>query len=122
MLTHPAGATPAASRSPLPDEGMAVGHHAFTPAPAPEVLTPAQAAELLQVTEAELLALAEAGELPGRRIGGALALLAPRADRLARAAASRDGATRHDAVSGDSRTLRTSCVPPLVVLDCRDRA
>ncbi|MEZ0292742.1 MAG: helix-turn-helix domain-containing protein [Solirubrobacteraceae bacterium] len=53
----------------LPDEGMAVGHHAFTPAPAPDVLTPAQAADLLQVPEAELLALAEAGELPGRRIG-----------------------------------------------------
>ena len=53
----------------LPDEGMAVGHHAFTPAPAPEVLTPAQAADLLQVPEAELIALAEAGELPGRRIG-----------------------------------------------------
>ena len=53
----------------LPDEGMTVGHHAFTPAPAPDVLTPAQAADLLQVPEAELVALAEAGELPGRRIG-----------------------------------------------------
>ena len=50
---------------------MAVGHHAFTPAQtsAPDVLTPAQAADLLQVAEAELLALAETGELPGRRIG-----------------------------------------------------
>jgi excisionase family DNA binding protein len=53
----------------MPDEGMAVGHHAFTPAPLPEVLTPAQAAELLQVPEPELLALAEEGKLPGRRIG-----------------------------------------------------
>jgi excisionase family DNA binding protein len=53
----------------LPDEGMAVGHHAFTPAPPPDVLTPAQAAELLQVPEEELLELAEAGSLPGRRIG-----------------------------------------------------
>ena len=53
----------------LPDEGMTVGHHAFTPALAPDVLTPAQAADLLQVPEAELVALAEAGELPGRRIG-----------------------------------------------------
>jgi excisionase family DNA binding protein len=33
------------------------------------VLTPTQAAELLQVPEDELLALAEAGKLPGRRIG-----------------------------------------------------
>ena len=53
----------------LPDEGLAVGHHAFTPAPLPDVLTPAQAAELLQVGEEELLELAEAGSVPGRRIG-----------------------------------------------------
>jgi excisionase family DNA binding protein len=53
----------------LPDEGLAVGHHAFTPAPLPDVLTPAQAAELLQVPEDELLALAEAGDVPSRRIG-----------------------------------------------------
>ena len=53
----------------LPDEGLAVGHHAFTPAPRPDVLTLAQAAELLQVGEDELLELAEAGREPGRRIG-----------------------------------------------------
>ena len=53
----------------LPDEGLAVGHHAFTPTPLPDVLTPAQAAELLQVEEEELLELAEAGGVPGRRIG-----------------------------------------------------
>jgi excisionase family DNA binding protein len=53
----------------LPDEGLAVGHHAFTPAPLPDVLTPGQAAELLQVPEEELLELAEAGSVPGRRIG-----------------------------------------------------
>jgi excisionase family DNA binding protein len=53
----------------LPDEGLAVGHHAFTPAPLPDVLTPAQAAELLQVSEEEVVELAEAGTLPGRRIG-----------------------------------------------------
>src|SRR5919112_2660486 len=53
----------------LPDEGVAVGHHAFTPAPLPDVLSPAQAAELLQVPESEVVALAEQGALPGRRIG-----------------------------------------------------
>jgi excisionase family DNA binding protein len=53
----------------LPDDRMSVGHHAFTPAPMPDVLTPEQAAELLQVPEQELLELAEAGTLPGRRIG-----------------------------------------------------
>ena len=53
----------------LPDEHLAVGHHHFTPAAASEVLTTAQAAELLQVPEHEIEALAESGELPGRRIG-----------------------------------------------------
>ena len=52
-----------------PDERVAVGHHHFTPAAAPEVLTAAQAADLLQVSESEIEALAERGELPGRRIG-----------------------------------------------------
>jgi excisionase family DNA binding protein len=53
----------------VPGEALAVGHHAFTPAPLPDVLTPAQAAELLQVSEQEVVELAEAGTLPGRRIG-----------------------------------------------------
>ena|ERR1700754_2100356 len=53
----------------LPNEGLAVGHHAFTPRPQPDVLTPQQAAELLQVGQDEVVALAEAGTLPGRRIG-----------------------------------------------------
>jgi excisionase family DNA binding protein len=53
----------------LPGEQMAVGHHAFTPAPLPDVLTPAQAAELLQVSQDEVVGLAEAGTLPGRQIG-----------------------------------------------------
>jgi excisionase family DNA binding protein len=48
---------------------MAVGHHAFTPAPLPDVLTPDQAAELLQVNPHEVIELAEAGTLPGRKIG-----------------------------------------------------
>jgi excisionase family DNA binding protein len=53
----------------LPEAGMTVGHHAFTPAEVPDVLTPAQAAALLQVSEDEIVALAEEGTLPGRRIG-----------------------------------------------------
>ena len=48
---------------------LVVGHHSFRPADLPDVLTPAQAATLLHVDEAAVLALAEAGELPGRRIG-----------------------------------------------------
>ena len=53
----------------LGSDPMPVGHHAFTPAPQPDVLTPAQAAELLQVPEQDVIDLAEAGTLPGRRIG-----------------------------------------------------
>jgi excisionase family DNA binding protein len=53
----------------MPDDTLAVGHHAFTPAPQPDVLTPEQAAELLQVAPDDVIALAEAGTLPGRQIG-----------------------------------------------------
>ena len=53
-----------------PDEpALVVGHHSFRAAEIPEVLTPAQAAALLQVDEDAVLALAEEGRLPGRRIG-----------------------------------------------------
>jgi excisionase family DNA binding protein len=48
---------------------LTVGRHEFRPADAPEVLTAEQVAELLQVEVAEVLALAEAGELPARRLG-----------------------------------------------------
>jgi excisionase family DNA binding protein len=51
------------------DPQLVVGHHSFRPADVPEVLTVAQAAALLQVDEDAVLALAEEGRLPGRRIG-----------------------------------------------------
>jgi excisionase family DNA binding protein len=47
-----------------------VGHAEFRPSPL-EVLDAAQAAELLAVDEAAIVQLAEAGELPGRKIGEA---------------------------------------------------
>jgi excisionase family DNA binding protein len=52
-----------------PDDDLAVGRHAFRPAEAPEVLTLAQAAALLQVEEAALEELAARGAVPGRRLG-----------------------------------------------------
>jgi excisionase family DNA binding protein len=52
-----------------PDEGLTTGHAAFTPAPAPEVLTLAGLADLLQVDEAATRELAERGEVPGRKVG-----------------------------------------------------
>ena len=51
------------------EEPMATGRHSFTPAVPSEVLTLAQVADLLQVEEDAARELAEAGELPGRRLG-----------------------------------------------------
>jgi excisionase family DNA binding protein len=49
---------------------LVLGRAHFRPAETHDVLTLEQAAALLQVDAAEVAALAEAGELPGRRIGG----------------------------------------------------
>ena len=55
---------------PMPAEAeWEVGRHSFRPADVPEVLTPAQLGELLQVDEEAVIALAERGELPGRKVG-----------------------------------------------------
>jgi excisionase family DNA binding protein len=52
------------------DQGdLTVGHHSFRPRD-PEVLTPEDAAELLQVDPDLVLELARAGTLPGRELGG----------------------------------------------------
>jgi len=48
---------------------LAVGHHHFRPRE-PEVLTAAEAGELLQVDVEVLERLAQDGDLPGRRLGG----------------------------------------------------
>jgi excisionase family DNA binding protein len=55
----------------LGGEQPVVGRAELRPAPEPEVLDAAQAAALLQVPEDAILALAERGELPGRKIGDA---------------------------------------------------
>lgn len=48
---------------------LRLGHHRFSPAPAPEVLTLEEAAALLRVEVGALRAWAQAGEVPGRRLG-----------------------------------------------------
>lgn len=65
-----ASSPPEPLRMPARD-GFGLGRHEFRPVAVPEVLTLAQAAELLQVEEDAVRALAEAGELPGRSVGGA---------------------------------------------------
>ena len=55
---------------PMPAEAeWEVGRHSFLPVEAPEVLTPAQLAELLQVDEDAVVELAKQGELPGKKVG-----------------------------------------------------
>jgi excisionase family DNA binding protein len=53
----------------LGGDGPVVGHASFRPAPEPEVLDAAGAAALLLVDEPAVVALAERGEIPARRIG-----------------------------------------------------
>jgi excisionase family DNA binding protein len=52
-----------------PDPDMVVGRAEFVPSSVSEVLTVEQAAELLQTEADAVRELADAGELPGRRIG-----------------------------------------------------
>jgi excisionase family DNA binding protein len=54
----------------LQEPAIAVGHHSFQPAPVTDVLTAAQAAELLAVEEQAIINLAEQQQLPGRKISG----------------------------------------------------
>jgi excisionase family DNA binding protein len=51
-------------------DDVLVGHADFRPYPPADVLTTAEAAELLQAGEPVVLELAESGELPGRKVGG----------------------------------------------------
>ena len=53
----------------VPDDGLTLGHAAFSPAPDPAVLTLVGLAELLQVDEGAARELAETGQLPGRKVG-----------------------------------------------------
>ena len=52
------------------DDGMAVGHAAFRPFSPPDVLTVTELASWLQVDEQSVTALAEQGDLPGRKLAG----------------------------------------------------
>jgi excisionase family DNA binding protein len=45
------------------------GHHSFIPASSLEVLTAADAADLLRTAEQTVIEMAERGDLPGRKVG-----------------------------------------------------
>src|SRR5262245_10985227 len=55
----------------LAEGGPTRGSYSFQPYDPPEVMNAEQAAQFLQIEEAEVLALAEAGKLPGRKLGAA---------------------------------------------------
>ena len=52
------------------DGGPARGSYSFQPYDPPEVMNAGQAAAFLQIEEAQILEMAEAGRLPGRRLPG----------------------------------------------------
>ena len=52
------------------DDALTVGHAEALPAAASDVLTLSGVAQLLQVDKAKVKAMADRGELPGRRVGG----------------------------------------------------
>lgn len=49
--------------------GTTLGSYSFRPYELPEVLTAEQAGQFLQISESVVLELAEAGQLPGRKLG-----------------------------------------------------
>ncbi len=51
------------------EDGLSIGHASFRAFPPPDVLTVGELAEWLHVDVATIAELAEAGELPGRRLG-----------------------------------------------------
>lgn len=55
----------------LDEGGATLGAYAFHAYDPPEVMNAAQAAHFLQLDEAAILELAEAGQLPGRKLGAA---------------------------------------------------
>ena len=51
--------------------GPTLGSYSFQPYDPPEVMNVEQAADFLQIDEAVVLEMAEAGKLPGRKLGAA---------------------------------------------------
>jgi excisionase family DNA binding protein len=55
----------------LGEPGPTLGSYSFQPYDPPEVLNAEQAGQFLQIAEAVVIELAEAGKLPGRKLGTA---------------------------------------------------
>ena len=71
LPAHRMGAgTGAGTGTAMGDVGPARGSYSFQPYDPPEVMNAAQAAAFLQIEEAAVVEMAEAGRLPGRRLPG----------------------------------------------------
>lgn len=62
-----------ATRRPLDtsDPGPRIGSYSFQPYDPPEIMNAEQAGQFLQIDEKTVIELAEAGKLPGRKLGSA---------------------------------------------------
>jgi hypothetical protein len=63
------GAMASQRRPPTTDGGPMVGSYSFQPYEPPEIMNAEQAGKFLQIAEAMVIELAEAGKLPGKRLG-----------------------------------------------------
>jgi excisionase family DNA binding protein len=63
------GAVPRKVTVDLGDPSPTLGSYSFQPYDPPEVMTSEQAGQFLQIDEALVLELADAGKLPGRKLG-----------------------------------------------------
>jgi len=54
---------------PAPDRGPMMGTYSFQPYDPPEVMNAEQAGQFLQIDEKNVIELAEAGRLPGKKLG-----------------------------------------------------
>jgi hypothetical protein len=54
---------------PAPDRGPMMGTYSFQPYDPPEVMNSEQAGQFLQIDENNVIELAEAGRLPGKKLG-----------------------------------------------------
>ena len=71
LNAHAAVSQPRRGSLDISDAAPSVGAYSFRPYDPPEVLTAEQVAQLLQLDEKIVLELAQAGDLPGRKLGPA---------------------------------------------------
>ena len=66
---HSLSALMAARKLPQVEGGPMIGSYSFQPYDPPEIMNAEQAGQFLQIDEKNVIELAEAGKLPGKRLG-----------------------------------------------------